>query len=74
MGVLFGLNSIYNTPLSSNTELFRILTASFLLIPYKIHISTPFTFNTAMFLIHKQSSIHHDTYYKHLIQIYNQYL
>ena len=28
-GVLFGLNSICNTHLSSNTELFRVLTASF---------------------------------------------
>ena len=38
MGVLFGLNSINNTPLSSNTELFRIFTASLLLIHHKIRL------------------------------------
>ena len=32
-GVLFAPKSTYKTPLSSNTELFTILTASFLQIP-----------------------------------------
>ena len=50
MGVLFASKSIYKTPLSSKTGLFKILAASFLLIPYKIHLkSTPFTVNIAMF-------------------------
>ena len=49
IGVLFAPNSIYKTPLSSNTELFNLLATSFLLIPHKIHLkSTPFTFNIAM--------------------------
>ena len=49
-GVLFAQKSIYKTPLSSNTELFSLLTASSLLIPHKIHLkSTHFTFNIAMF-------------------------
>ena len=49
-GILFPPKPIYKTPLSSNTEVFRILTASFLLIPYKIHLQwTPFIFNIAMF-------------------------
>ena len=38
IGVLFPLKCIYKTPLFSNTELFRILTASFLLIPHKLHV------------------------------------
>ena len=37
-GVLFAPKSIYKTPLSSKTELFRISTASFLLIPHKIYL------------------------------------
>ena len=37
-GVLFALKSIYTTALSSNTELFRILAALFLLITHKIHL------------------------------------
>ena len=42
--------SIYNVPLSCNTELFSLLTASSLLIPHKIYLkSTPFTFNIAMY-------------------------
>ena len=45
-GVLFAPKSIYNTPLSSNTELFNLLTASSLLIPHKIHLkSIPVTLN-----------------------------
>ena len=49
-GVLFAQKSIYKTPLSSNTELFTLLTASSLLIRHKIHLkSTHFTFNIAMF-------------------------
>ena len=51
IGVLFAPKSIYKTSLSSNTELFRILTASFLLIPHKIRRqAAPFTYNIiAMF-------------------------
>ena len=42
--------SIYKAPLSCNTELFSLLTASSLLIPHKIYLkSTPFTFNNAMY-------------------------
>ena len=37
-GVLFALKSFYKTPLSSNAELFKILTASFSLISHKIHL------------------------------------
>ena len=37
-GVLFAPKSIYKTPSSCNTELFKILAASFLLIPYKTHL------------------------------------
>ena len=49
-GILFPPKTIYKAPLSSNTEVFRILTASFLLIPHKIHLEwTPFKFNIAMF-------------------------
>ena len=49
-GVLFAPKLIYETPLSPDTELFSLLTASSLLIPYKIHLkSTSFTFNIAMF-------------------------
>ena len=45
-GVLFAPKSIYKTPLSSNTELFNLLTASSLLKFHKLHLkSTPFTFN-----------------------------
>ena len=35
LGVLFAPNSIYKTPLSSNTELFDLIKASFLLILHK---------------------------------------
>ena len=50
MAVLFAPKSVYKTPLSSNTELFNLLTASPLLMLHKIHLkSTPFTFNIAMF-------------------------
>ena len=49
IGVLFTPKSIYKTPLTFNTELFNLLTTSFLLIPHKIHLeSTPFTFNIAL--------------------------
>ena len=49
-GVLFAPKSIYKTPLSSNKELFSLLTASSLLISHKIHLkSTRFTFNIAIF-------------------------
>ena len=69
-GVLFAPNSIYKTPLCSKIELFSLLTASSLLITHKIHLkSTPFTFNIAVFLTHKQASIHCDIYYKHVVQI-----
>ena len=48
--VLFAPKLIHKTPLSSNTELFSLLTASSLLIPHKIHLKlTPFTFNIAIF-------------------------
>ena len=69
-GVLFAPKSIYKASLPSNTELFNLLTVSSLLIPDKIHLkSTPFTFNIATFLTHKQPSKHHDIYYKHAVQI-----
>ena len=69
-GVLFAPKSIYNASLPSNTELFNQLTVSSLLIPDKIHLkSTPFTFNIATFLTHKQPLKHHDIYYKHAVQI-----
>ena len=49
-GVLFAPKSTYKTTLSSNTELFSLLTASSLLIPHKIHLKpTLFVFNIAMF-------------------------
>ena len=45
-GILFAPKLIYKTHLSSNTELFSLLTASFVLIPHKIHLkSTHVTFN-----------------------------
>ena len=51
IGVLFALKSIYKTPLSSNTELFSLLTALSLLKPHKMHLkSTAFTFYFAIFL------------------------
>ena len=37
-GVLFAQRSIYKTPISFNTELFKVLAASFLLIPHKTHL------------------------------------
>ena len=37
-GILFTPKSIYKSPLFSNTELFKILTASFLLIPHKTNL------------------------------------
>ena len=50
IGVLFAPKSIYKRPLSSNTKLFSLLTASSLLMPHKIYIkSTPFIFNIVMF-------------------------
>ena len=50
IGVLFAQKSFYKTPLSSNTKLFNLLTASSSLIPHKMPLkSTPFTFNIAMF-------------------------
>ena len=50
IGVLFAPKSIYKTSLSSNTKLVSLLTASSILIPYKIHLkSTPFTFSVAIF-------------------------
>ena len=38
IGILFAPKCIYETTLSSNTELFRILTASFLLIHNKMNL------------------------------------
>ena len=78
-GVLFAPKSIYKTPLSCITELCRILTASFLLIP-PLPPPTPappkYICNQLLlqlilqcFLIHKQSSIHFDIYYEHAVQI-----
>ena len=66
-GILFPPKSIYKTPLFFNTELFSLLTASYLLILHKIHLkSTPFIFDIAIFY---QSSIHRGIYYKHVVQI-----
>ena len=49
-GVSFAPKSIYKTPLSSNTELFSLLTALSLLAPHKIHLkSTSFTSSIALF-------------------------
>ena len=36
-GILFAPKSVYKSPLFSNIELFKILTASFLLLPHKTH-------------------------------------
>ena len=70
IGNLFVPKFFYKTPLSLNTELFSLLTASSLLIPHKIHLRlTPITFNIAMFLTHEQSSKYYEIYYKHLVQI-----
>ena len=45
-GVLFAPKSIYKISLLSNTELFRIVTASFLLAPHKIYLRpAPFMLN-----------------------------
>ena len=67
-GLLLAPKSIYKTPLSSDKELFCLLTVSSLLIPHKIHLKLrPFALNIAMLFTHKQSSKHHDIYYKHAI-------
>ena len=49
IGVLFAPKSVYETPLSSNSELLKILTASFLLLSHEIQLkSASFTFNVAI--------------------------
>ena len=49
-GASFAPKFVYKTALSSNRELFEILTALFLLIPHEINLpSAPFPVNVAMF-------------------------
>ena len=57
IGVSFAPKSIYKTTLSSNTELFKMLAASFLLILHKIHLGSNLHSILQCFLIHTQSSI-----------------
>ena len=59
-GVLFVGKSLYKTPLSSNTELFNLLTASSLLIsPKYILNQLPLRSILQCFLTHQESSKHH---------------
>ena len=69
-GVLFAPKSFIKHLYLLTQNYSALLRVSSLLIPHKIHPApTPFTFNIAMFLTHKQSSVHHEIYYRYVAEI-----